>query len=145
MMCEVVVMNQRGIALAADSAVTLGAGRKIYQSAEKLFPLSSSSSVAIMTYGNADFMGMPWEIIIKAYANKLGGGKFDKLEQYARDFLAFIEASDSAGLDRLRGWPSAYYLERPDASLRAGPLRLKVQRIRSLDDTVAHGRNYLRR
>lgn len=57
MTCEVVVMNQRGIALAADSAVTLGDGRKIYHSAEKLFPLSASSSVGIMTYGNTDFMG----------------------------------------------------------------------------------------
>jgi hypothetical protein len=39
MTCEVVVMNRRGIALAADSAVTLGEGVKIYHSAEKLFPL----------------------------------------------------------------------------------------------------------
>ena len=81
--------------LAADSAVTLGEGRKIYHSAEKLFPLSASSSVGIMTYGNADFMGLPWEIIIKAYARKLGDGKFDKLEQYARDFLAFVETNDA--------------------------------------------------
>jgi hypothetical protein len=48
-----------------------------------------------MTYGNADFMGLPWEIIIKAYARKLGDGKFDKLEQYARDFLAFVETNDA--------------------------------------------------
>jgi len=40
MTCEVIVMNQRGIALAADSAVTLGSGDKIYHSAEKLFPFS---------------------------------------------------------------------------------------------------------
>lgn len=95
MTCEVIVMNQRGIALAADSAVTLGDGRKIYHSAEKLFPLGASSSVGIMTYGNADFMGMPWELIIKAYAQKLGDGKFGKLEQYAGDFLAFVETNDA--------------------------------------------------
>ena len=34
MTCEVAVMNKRGIALAADSAVTLGNGKKIYHTAE---------------------------------------------------------------------------------------------------------------
>jgi hypothetical protein len=51
MTCEVAVMNKRGIALAADSAVTLGNGKKIYHTAEKLFSLSPSLPVAIMTYG----------------------------------------------------------------------------------------------
>jgi len=60
MTCEVAVMNRRGIALATDSAVTLGEGEKIYHSAEKLFPLSLAAPVGIMTYGAADFMGVPW-------------------------------------------------------------------------------------
>ena len=34
MTCEVAVMNKRGIALAADSAVTLGNGKKTYHTAE---------------------------------------------------------------------------------------------------------------
>jgi len=95
MTCEVAVMNRRGIALAADSAVSLGEGEKIYHSAEKLFPLSLSAPVGIMTYGSADFMGVPWEIIIKIYGQKLGGRKFETLEQYANDFLRFIEATES--------------------------------------------------
>ena len=48
MTCEVAVMNKRGIALAADGAVTLGNGKKIYHTAEKLFSLSPSIPVAIM-------------------------------------------------------------------------------------------------
>jgi hypothetical protein len=67
MTCEVAVMNKHGIALAADSAVTLGAGEKIYHGAEKLFQLSPSTSIGVMTYGNADLMGVPWEIVIKSY------------------------------------------------------------------------------
>jgi len=43
MTCEVAVMNTLGIALAADSAVTLGEGQKIYLTAEKLFELASPS------------------------------------------------------------------------------------------------------
>jgi hypothetical protein len=95
MTCEVAVMNRRGIALAADSAVTLGEGEKIYHSAEKLFPLSLSAPIGIMTYGSADFMGVPWEIIIKIYGQKLDGRRFETLEQYANDFLRFIEETES--------------------------------------------------
>jgi hypothetical protein len=93
MTCEVAVMNRRGIALAADSAVTLGEGEKIYHTAEKLFSLSSSVPVAIMTCGAADMMSVPWETVIKIYAEKLGSRKFDTLDQYATDFLSFIEGA----------------------------------------------------
>jgi len=94
MTCEVAVMNRRGIALAADSAVTLGEGDKIYHSAEKLFPLSLEAPVGIMTYGAADFMGVPWETIIKIYGQKLDGRRFETLEQYAQDFFHFIAGAE---------------------------------------------------
>ncbi len=95
MTCEVAVMNKRGIALAADSAVTLGNGKKIYQTAEKLFSLSPSIPVAIMTFGAADMMNVPWETVVKIYAQKLGSRRFDTLDQYAKDFLGFIEGATS--------------------------------------------------
>jgi hypothetical protein len=93
MTCEVAVMNKRGIALAADSAVTLGNGKKIYHTAEKLFSLSPSLPVAIMTFGSADMMNVPWETVVKIYAQKLGNRRFDTLDQYAKDFLSFIEGA----------------------------------------------------
>ena len=48
-------MNKKGIALAADSAVTIG-DSKIYNTANKLFSLSKINPVGIMIYGNAAFM-----------------------------------------------------------------------------------------
>ncbi len=51
MTCEVAVMNTRGIALAADSAVTLGDGEKTYHNAEKLLQLVPGAPVAIMIFG----------------------------------------------------------------------------------------------
>lgn len=93
--CEVAVMNKRGIALAADSAVTLGNGKKIYHTAEKLFSLAPSIPVAIMTFGAADMMNMPWETAIKIYAQKLGNRRFDTLDQHAKDFLSFLEGATS--------------------------------------------------
>ncbi len=95
MTCEVAVMNKRGVALAADSAVTLGDVRKIYHTAEKLFQLSSSAPVGIMTYGSADMMGVPWETVIKIYTRKLGERRFERLDQYANDFLNFLQGEES--------------------------------------------------
>lgn len=95
MTCEVAVMNRRGIALATDSAVSLGNGKKIYHTAEKLFSLHPSIPVAIMTYGAADMMNVPWETVVKIYAQKLGNRRFDTLDQYAKDFFAFIEGATS--------------------------------------------------
>jgi ATP-dependent protease HslVU (ClpYQ) peptidase subunit len=70
MTCEVAVMNKRGVALAADSAVTLGEGEKIFHTAEKLFQLSGAAPIGVMTCGSADIMGVPWETVIKLYRQK---------------------------------------------------------------------------
>lgn len=51
---QVAVMRKRGIASAAGSAVTLGNGKKIYETVEKPFSLSLSIRVAIVTFGAAD-------------------------------------------------------------------------------------------
>ena len=55
MTCEVAVMNKLGYALAADSAVTLGEGKKIYLNAEKLLELSSYPRVGAhdLRYGGS--------------------------------------------------------------------------------------------
>jgi len=93
MTCEIAVMNKRGLALAADSAVTVGEGEKIYHHAEKLFALPSGAPVGIMIYGSAEIMAMPWELVIHAYARELGQRRFDTLDQYAEEFFRFVEGS----------------------------------------------------
>lgn len=97
MTAEIAVLNKRAVALATDSAVTFAhpRGEKIYFSANKLFMLSKHQPVGIMFYGAAQFMGIPWETIVKVYRDRLGKRKFDTLEQYAQDFLAFLEAKDN--------------------------------------------------
>jgi len=92
MTAEIVIMNKEAIALATDSAVTMGQEKrqKIFASANKLFTLSKYYPVGIMIYGQASFMGIPWESIIKIYRNKLGKQKFDTLKEYADKFIAFL-------------------------------------------------------
>ena len=78
--------------MAADSAVTIGVdgGAKIYNTVNKLFGLSKFEPVGTMVWGNADFLGVPWETIIKAFRRKQGKTSYAKLEQYADAFLKFL-------------------------------------------------------
>ncbi|MCK4631805.1 MAG: hypothetical protein KAT79_00975 [candidate division Zixibacteria bacterium] len=92
MTVEVAIMNQSAIALAADSAVTIGDPRnpKIFNSVNKLFTLSKYEPVGIMVFGNARFMNMPWETIVKLYRNELQETKFPSIREYAEDFVKFL-------------------------------------------------------
>lgn len=86
-------MNREAIALAADSAVSFseGDGKKIFQSANKIFTLSKYRPVGIMIYGNATLMRVHWETVIKLYRSKLGKKDFKTLKDFADDFLTFLK------------------------------------------------------
>ena len=60
MTAEIVIMNKSAVALAADSAVTVGCerGEKIYNTINKLFMLSKYHPVGIMVYGSAGLIGV---------------------------------------------------------------------------------------
>jgi hypothetical protein len=92
MTAEVAILNSMGVALAADSAVSIGGSGKVYNSANKLFALSKSQPVGIMVYGNARFMSVPWEVVIKHYrSNVLKEKAFNQLQDYAKSFIEFLE------------------------------------------------------
>lgn len=87
-------MNKRGVAVAADSAVTLGNTHKVVNSGNKIFTLSKHAPIGIATYGNASFMDTPWEIIIKLCRKHLGKRKFDSLKEYITFFLEFLHSEE---------------------------------------------------
>jgi hypothetical protein len=94
MTAEVAIINPLGIALAADSAVTIqqGFGQKVINSNLKLFSLSKFAPVAIMLYGNNNFlMETPWEIIFKLFRSNLKDKKYSTLEEYTINFFNFIK------------------------------------------------------
>jgi hypothetical protein len=94
---EVAIMNKLGVALAADSAATITSGapslkdQKIYNSANKLFTLSKYHPVGVMIFNSSDFMGVPWEVLIKLYRAHLGTDKFNTVREYADNLFSFIE------------------------------------------------------
>lgn len=88
MTAEVAIMNKSAIALAADSAVTIG--RKIYNSVNKVFMLSKYQPVGIMIYGNASLMEVPWETVIKIFREIICNKKLNKLEDYVVEFINYF-------------------------------------------------------
>jgi hypothetical protein len=129
MTAEVAVLNRNAVALAADSAVTLQLpeGPKIYQT-NKLFTLSKYEPVGIMIYGAADFMNVPWETIVKRYRAQLGPRKLERLDDYGRDFLAFIERRSNL-FPRVRQENSCYSFVRNWLRDLKNRLRSEAERI----------------
>ena len=89
---EIAILNRSAVALAADSAVTIGTerGPKIFNTVNKLFTLSKCHPVGAMVYGNAQLMSVPWETIVKTYRAKLRDKSFAHLEDYASDFVTLL-------------------------------------------------------
>ena len=93
MTSEVVVMNRMGIALAADSVVSIyanGVQKKRHDSVAKLFMMSERHPVGIMVYNNASLLGVPWETIIKLFRRDLGQDSFQALEEYGKKLIEFL-------------------------------------------------------
>lgn len=93
MTAEIAVMNKSAIALAADSKVTVTSGgtTKTYDTVSKLFTLSKVAPVGIMIYGNAEFMGYPWETIIKLYREQKGRQTEALIVDWSRDFFRYLD------------------------------------------------------
>jgi len=96
MTTEIAILNKSGLALAADSAMTVvihgpgGKDRKVHNTANKVFALSKHAPVAAMIYSNSWLMEIPWEIIIKQFRIRLGKTRYSTLKQYCEEFLRFL-------------------------------------------------------
>jgi len=96
MTAEVAVVNKGAVALAADSLVTVSSesGPEKTYNVNKLFTLSKYCPVGIMVYGNAEFMSVPWETVIKQFRKVLGKLELDTVQDYADHFLDWLPKSD---------------------------------------------------
>jgi hypothetical protein len=97
MTAEVAILNTQGVAIAADSAVTISIGsgeskeNKIFYTAEKIFNISEKLPIGIMIYNSANFMGINWKLIINEYSNRITDkDRFKKLEDCFNNFIKFL-------------------------------------------------------
>lgn len=89
------ILNKKAVAIAADSAMTVirGDDRKIYNTTQKIFRLSKKQPVGVMVFNDAEFMGTPWEVLIKLYYDKSGDKDLPTVESYREDFISFLKNS----------------------------------------------------
>ena len=82
--------------MAADSAVTVGK-QKVFNTANKLFTLSKYRPVGIMVYGSAEFMGVPFETVIKTFRQQLGKKDYATVGGYANAFTRYLRSPQFRG------------------------------------------------
>lgn len=93
MTSEIAVMNQRAVALAADSAVTLVDGTTVVvrNDQRKLFELAAGRAIGVMFFGVADMMGHPWDHLIEHYQKKVKPADFGHTRDYAHSFIGMLD------------------------------------------------------
>lgn len=86
------ILNKSAVAIAADSAVSVrtNSGSKIFNRANKMFRLSKHTPIGLMIYNNGDFLGTPWETIIKQFCKEIATAKFESVEDCKKEFIQFL-------------------------------------------------------
>jgi hypothetical protein len=121
MTAGIVVMNAGAVALAADSVATIpyGLGIKHYRAATKVLGLHAEAPIAVLWYGNPDYVGMPWEVIVKEFRRAVGA-RHGHVEDYAKSFFTYLDQA-------VPSWTSTSSGDPPAAAL-LGRLWVKVEK-----------------
>ena len=89
MTSQLILLNGFGVALASDSAMTLG-NKRTYETAEKVIPLPSPHRLAVLHSGTVDLHGMPYSVLINEWATTLGSTPLRAVALYRQNFLSWL-------------------------------------------------------
>lgn len=91
MTAQIAILNQRCVAVASDSTMTIGTGEKqrTVQSADKMFDLGDGHRVAVLISGAAVFMQVPYDVLIAEWKATLRA-PLPTLHEYASSFCAWL-------------------------------------------------------
>jgi hypothetical protein len=93
MSAEIILLNKLGVAIAADSAITVGNRAAIFNTAQKIFPFGDKIPLAFLYYSTTEFMGIPIDVIFHRYMESVRTRKLqlNTIREYLHDFVQFIE------------------------------------------------------
>lgn len=89
MTSQIVLMNGFGVAIASDSAVTLGEST-VYDTAEKVVPLPLPHRIAIMHSGRVRIGNLPYSVLVAEWVRQLGNKPLRSSEAYAKAFQDWL-------------------------------------------------------
>ena len=91
------ILNRRGVAIAADSAVTRSVMKesdspeeKVTKNGNKIVRLSDADHICVLITGNAYHLGVPWDVIVRRYRQLEGKKHSQTVEEAARSFFDFM-------------------------------------------------------
>ena len=90
------ILNKRGVAIAADSAVTRTRerNRKVTKNGNKMLRVSNVVPVSVMLTGNANYVGNPWDVIVRQYRRERGDIVHPTVESCVHDFFSYVAGND---------------------------------------------------
>jgi hypothetical protein len=89
MTSQLILLNGFGVALASDSAMTLG-NKRTYETAEKVIPLPGPHRLAVLHSGAVNIHGMPYSVLINEWAATLGATPLRAVALYRQNFLSWL-------------------------------------------------------
>lgn len=89
MTSQLILANGHGIAIASDSAVTMG-NRRTFETSEKVYPLPMPHRLAVMHSGNVMFHGLPFGTIINEWILSLGEVRLRSVQLYVENFNSWL-------------------------------------------------------
>ena len=90
MTAQVIAMNGYGVAISADSAVSLGSIRT-FETAEKIYPLMLPHRLAILHSGSVNFGGIPYPVLIADWKRQLPTKPHRDARAYKDNFIDWLE------------------------------------------------------
>ena len=109
------ILNKKGIAIAADSAVTFSSGKdtKILNTGDKMLRLKDGQPVAVMIVNNSHLClsssyHLPWDVIIRWYRKLHDSTGFPKLADYINDFMSFVDSDILEGIENFKPLEPTY-------------------------------------
>lgn len=89
------ILNKKGLALAADSAVTRNRNysTKITNNGNKMVRISDVLPISVMFTGNGSFIGNTWDIVARNYRKNRGNISHHTVEDCMNDFFRYIADS----------------------------------------------------
>ncbi len=96
MTSQLILANGFGVAVASDSAVTVGDRVRTYEDAEKIHPLEDPHRLAVLQSDSVNLLGMPVSVMLEDWSNSLGARQ-RTVEGYRDNFLTWLQ-------DNLDNW-----------------------------------------
>lgn len=95
MTSQIVLMNGFGLALASDSAMTVGSRTRTYETAEKIIPLPEPHRLAVMIAGNSRIGNLPYSLLLGEWTRQLGTKALRSPKSYYEHFIDWLESNSN--------------------------------------------------